>query len=64
MPFPDGRLRTSEVAALLGVAPQTVRRWIADSDRPAVEFWPGRKRERAFNDEWVAATRRWMRGED
>lgn len=64
MPFPDGRFRTSEVAARLGVAPQTIRRWINDGDRPPVDFWPSRRRERAFTEEWIVATERWMRGED
>lgn len=64
MPFPDGRYRTNEVAARLGVAPQTIRRWIRDGDRPEVEFWPGRKRERAFTEEWINETEKWMRGDN
>jgi predicted site-specific integrase-resolvase len=64
MPYPDGRLRTGEVAARLGVAPQTVRRWMKDGDRPEVDFWPGRRRERAFTEQWVVDTEHWMRREN
>ena len=53
---------TSQAARILGVSPQTLRRYITSGQLPEPGWGRmGLKKQREFTQEWIDAAQQWMK---